>query len=144
MILFSGYGEIKLIEINNENLLFIIRKILDDDFLFKKLRKEFPPIVGDLVSFKYNPNCSCRSKVLKYFEDKLKENKNILGDYVSNMNGLEKQLQEIENNKEKILSGKIFTIPKKSWEEFAKSIEGKHYRSFSMVEKNQELKLYFL
>ena len=133
-----------MIEVNNENLLFIIRKIVDNDVLFKKLRKEFPPIVGDLVSFKYNPNCSCKSKVLNYFENKIKENKNLLDDYVSGVDGLEMQLQEIESNKEKIIAGKIFTIPKKSWEEFVKSIEGKYYRSFSMVEKNEELKLYFL
>lgn len=134
-----------MIEINNENLLFIIRKIIDNDFLFKKLRKEFPPIVGDLVSFKYNPNCSCRSKVSKYFENKIKENKNILDDYVGEIQGLEQELKEIENNKEKILSGKILTTKKDSWETFCKSLEGKYYRSFSIIDKgNNELKVYFL
>jgi hypothetical protein len=116
-----------MIEVNNENLLFIIRKIVDNDVLFKKLREEFPDIVGDLVSFKHNANCSCGLKVLKYFEDKIKENKNSLDDYTSNIDGIEKHIEE----KEKNLNGKIISIAKKSWEEeFPKIIEGKIFRSF--------------
>jgi hypothetical protein len=127
-----------MIEIDDENLIFIIKKILDDEILFKKLRKDFADIVGDLVNFKYNPNCSCKEKVKKYFQEKLKENKNTLDYYLPSM-----KFRKINNPDN--LSGRIFTIPKKSWENFSKSLEKKYFKSFSIIEKNNiEMEIYFI
>jgi hypothetical protein len=130
--------------VKNEDILFVIKEIISDDTQFKNLRKQFPEIVGDLVSFKYNPNCSCKSKVGSYFKKKLEENNSLLDEYINTIPELKQKLEEIQKDKEKILSGKIIKISKKSWEEFAKDIKEKYYRSFSITEKNEELTIYFI
>jgi|688.fasta_scaffold115491_2 hypothetical protein len=126
---------------DREILLLILKEIVKDDKKFKILRKQFPEVTGDLLSFKYNPNCSCRSKVLDYFSNKIKQNKKLLDDYVKDIDSTTKD--KIKNI-EKKLSGKIFYVRKNSWEEFAKNLEGKYYKSFSIIEKKDELKVYFL
>ena len=98
----------------------------------------------DLKSFSVKIKFPCRSKVLNYFKEKLKENKNLLDSYLSNIQDIEKQIEEIKKNSKEIITGKIFTIPKKSWKDFSKDMEKKYFRSFSIIEKGEELKVYFL
>lgn len=133
--------------INQANLNDALGIIIKDDSVFARLKTDFPDILADLTTFKTNPNCSCRSRVVKYFSDKLVENPNLLDQYVVNPQDLNNQLmviynQRIQNN----YAGKVFTVGKtdSEWQAFAQSLAGKTYRSFSVMDNGDSLKVYLL
>jgi len=133
--------------INQANLNDALGIIIKDDNVFERLKTDFPDILADLTTFKTNPNCTCRGRVVKYFSDKLVESPDLLDQYVPNQQDLNSQLlilqnQRIQNN----YSGKVFTVGKTEadWQTFANSLAGKMYRSFTVIDNGENLTVYLL
>lgn len=130
------------------NLQDSLQFLIKDNNTFNKLQTDFPDILADLVSFKNNPNCSCRSRVVKFFGDKLQQDPSLLDKYIYDHIGLHnaisiaQQMRQINN-----YSGKIITISKteEAWRNLSIDINnGKMFRGFSVVEKEDTLMVYFL
>jgi hypothetical protein len=145
---------------------------LKNENFFNSLKDKFPEILADLTSSRDNPNCSCKNKVKAhlghknnttekdYFDNILKEqefaemltenktkiensqllpqnipfqhNSNVYTPMMNSMNG----------------RGRVFKIGKtaEDWEALSKKIaeKGIVFRSFSIVEKENELVVYFI
>lgn len=133
--------------INQGNLNDALGIIIKDDSVFERLKTDFPEILADLTTFKTNPNCTCRARVVKYFSDKLLESPNLLDQYIPNQQDLNNQLsiiyhQRVQNN----YTGKVFTVGKTEaeWQAFAQSLAGKAYKSFSVTDNGENLTVYLL
>jgi len=133
--------------INQRNLNDAIGIIIKNDNVFERLKTDFPDILADLTTFKNNPNCTCRGKVVKYFSDRLNNEPDLLDQYVPNVQQLNDELavlqaQRIQNN----YSGKIFTIDntEEAWLTFSQTLVGKIFRSFSVVNNGNTLTVYLL
>jgi hypothetical protein len=133
--------------INQANLNDALGIIIKDDSIFERLKTDFPEILADLTTFKTNPNCTCRARVVKYFSDKLVESPDLLDRYITNIQDLNTQLsaiyaQRIQNN----YTGKVFTVGKTEadWQAFSNSLAGKMYRSFSVMDNGENLTVYML
>lgn len=129
------------------NLFDAFPVLLNDNETFEQLKKDFPEILADLITFKNNPNCSCRGKVFKFFTDQLEKEPTILNKYIKDQALLRAKLQDaaqkrMENN----YTGRFFTVDKseEAWKNFAASLQGKMFRNFSVVEKEDKIVVYFL
>lgn len=122
--------------------------LMRDDNTFNRLKEDFPDILADLITFKNNPSCTCRTRVLKFFGDILQNNPGSLDKYVYDANYLKIELDHLNNIRElNNYSGRVFTLPKdeESWKNFAKDLNrGKTFRSFSVVERENEIAVYFI
>jgi hypothetical protein len=131
-----------------QNLSSALPYLLKNEFTFDRLKTDFPEILADLTTFKNNPNCSCRSRVAKFFTDKLQQEPTMLNKYIYNEQELTTELNKAELLKQHTnYSGKIVTIPKtdEAWKALSQEInQGKIFRSFSVVERENELVVYFL
>jgi hypothetical protein len=121
--------------------------IMQDNEVFDQLQQDFPNILADLVTFKNNPSCSCRARVVKFFTEQLIQDPLVLNKYVKDLDALKAHLDKIMSERQtNNYSGKIFTIPsgQESWLSFASLLQGKMFRSFSIVDKGDEIMVYFL
>ena len=114
-----------------------------------ELKRDFPDTLADLVTFKTNPNCSCRGRVVKYFTTLLETTPGALNKYVKDPVALNNELQRIRTQRlENNYSGKILTVPRneEAWKNFSQEIlnGGKYFRGFSVVEREDVLVIYFL
>jgi hypothetical protein len=134
--------------INLGNLHDVLALFVKDDTIFNSLQNDFTEILADLVSYKNNPNCSCKGRVNKFFADKLQENPQILNKYITNPPFLQNELDKLSlTRQQNNYSGKIITIPKteQAWQQLALEINrGKLFRSFNVVERDNEIVVYFL
>jgi hypothetical protein len=133
--------------INTTNLVDALPIMVKDESVFEALKTDFPDILADLVTFKSNPNCTCRGRVFKFFTEKLEQNPEALNKYVKDAAVLTAELDTIKNQRTlNNYSGKVFTIgnTEAAWDEFSKSLVGKMFRSFAIVEKDGNLKVYFV
>lgn len=130
-----------------QNLFDSFPVLLNDNETFEQLKKDFPDILADLITFKNNPNCSCRGKVFKFFTDRLEKEPTLLNKYIKDESLLRAKLVEANQKRmENNYTGRFFTIEKseESWKNFATSLQGKMFRNFSVVEKEDKLVVYFL
>ena len=133
--------------INTTNLVDALPIMVKDDSVFESLKTDFPDILADLVTFKSNPNCTCRGRVFKFFTEKLEQNPESLNKYVKDAAVLTAELDTIKNQRTlNNYSGKVFTVVNTdaAWEEFSRNLAGKMFRSFAVVEKDGNLKVYFV
>lgn len=133
--------------INRSNFSDAIPILVRDDSVFEQMKTDFPDILADLVTFKNNPNCSCRGRVIKFFGDQLNQSPDILDKYVKDADALNQELQTIVSSRiANTYTGKMFIIPKgeESWQNFAATLVGKIFRGFSVVERDSSLVVYFL
>jgi hypothetical protein len=133
--------------INTTNLVDALPIMVKDDSVFESLKTDFPDILADLVTFKSNPNCTCRGRVFKFFTEKLEQNPESLNKYVKDAAVLTAELDTIKNQRTlNNYSGKVFTVSNTdaAWEEFSRNLAGKMFRSFAVVEKDGNLKVYFV
>jgi hypothetical protein len=133
--------------INTANLVDALPIMVKDESVFEALKTDFPDILADLVTFKSNPNCTCRGRVFKFFTEKLEQNPEALNKYVKDAAALTAELETIGRQRTlNNYSGKVFTIvnSEPAWEEFSKTLAGKMFRSFSVVDKGDNLKVYFV
>jgi len=121
--------------------------IMKDDETFEQLKADFPEILADLITFRENPNCTCRGRVVKFFAEQLEKDLLVLNKYVKDREALEAEMQRLADEKQaNNYFGKIFVIAKgeEAWREFAKSLIGKTFRSFSIAERDDDVAVYFL
>jgi len=133
--------------INTTNLADALPIMVKDDGVFESLKTDFPDILADLITFKSNPNCTCRGRVFKFFTEKLEQQPDILNKYVKDAAALTAELDIIKNQRMlNNYTGKVFTVVNTdaAWEDFSKSLAGKMFRSFAIVDKGDNLKVYFV
>jgi len=148
-------------EINFLNL----RAAIELDETFNILKEKYKDIEVDLLSWRENPSCSCGQRVHEYFNKVYNtEDANFLDEMFKNEKVQEK-IKEITKPRQvrRELStpnsgqipqemtdyrGKIFVVGKtdEDWANFWKKIieDRAAYRSFSVSEKEEYIKVYFL
>jgi hypothetical protein len=121
--------------------------IIRNDSVFEQIKSDFPDILADLVTFKANPNCTCRGRVFKFFTEQLEKEPSSLNKYVTDEVNLQAELktlsdQRLANN----YAGRVFVIARteEAWTEFTRSLVGKAFRSFSISERENTVAVYFL
>jgi hypothetical protein len=112
--------------INQANLTDALHLWRTKPDVWSELKTDFPEQLADLTSFESNPNCSCGGRLNKFFREKLSLDTNAL--------------------KQNLLAGKIIEIEKgeQSWAEFVPTLMGKQFHSFSVVERENKVAVYFL
>ena len=126
-----------------DSLNFLIR----NDVVFDEIKKDFPEILADLVSYRGNPNCSCRGRVFKFFTEALQKDSTVLNKYIKNQEELAEVIKSgNEQRQSNNYNGKVFIIDKTqtAWSEFSKTLAGKSFRGFSVVERDDVVAVYFL
>lgn len=133
--------------ITQANLHDSLPMLIADNATFEKVKNDHPAILADLVTFKSNPNCTCRGKVMKFFSDQIQANPGVLDKYISNPTEFENKLslttqKRMENN----FSGRVLTVPKgeQAWKDFVGSLNGKTFRNFSVYEREDSVVVYFI
>ena len=133
--------------INQLNLNDALGILIQNNSIYNRLVSDFPDILADLTTFKTNPNCTCRGRIVKYFSDKLNEDPNLLDKYVENPQDLQNQLVVIQNQRiQNNYSGKVFTVAKgeQAWKDFSQTLAGKMFRSFAIVDNGENLTVYLI
>ena len=159
----------KFLSLLNSPIFFDI--FLKNENFFNSLRNKFPDILADLTSSRDNSNCSCKSRVKAYLTNK---NNTTEKDYFDNLIKEEEFAKILTENKTQIENsqllppmhpfpgqniyapminpmngkGRVFKIGKtpEDWEALSKKIaeRGIVFRSFSIVEKEKEIMVYFI
>jgi hypothetical protein len=133
--------------INTNNVADVIPMLIQDSETFEKLKSDFPNILADLVTFKDNPNCSCRGRVFKFFTEYLETNPGSLDKYIKDASEVTLKLQSLsEERVNNNYAGKMFVIGKdeEAWKSFAATLPGKMFRMFSVTERDDSVAVYFL
>jgi hypothetical protein len=133
--------------INTNNVADVLPILMKDDETFNRLKTDFPSMLADLVTFKDNPNCSCRGRVFKFFSEHLEKNAGSLDQYIKDTSEVTLKLQSL--NQERINNnyiGKVFVVAKgeEAWKNFAATLPGKMFRMFSVAEREDSVVVYFL
>lgn len=133
--------------IDASNVVDVLPILIKDDEIFNRLKNDFPSMLADLVTFKDNPNCSCRGRVFKFFTEHLQANPGSLDQYIKDASVITLKLQSLaEERANNNYAGKVFIIDKgaEAWAAFAATLPGKMFRMFSVVERNDSVVVYFL
>lgn len=133
--------------INTNNVADVLPILVKDDEIFNRLQTDFSSILADLVTFKDNPNCSCRGRVFKFFTEHLEANPGSLDQYVKDASEISFKLQSLsEERASNNYAGKVFVIDKgaEAWAAFAGTLPGKMFRMFSVAERDDKVVVYFL
>jgi len=133
--------------INKNNVADILPILMQDDDVFRQLQNDFSSILADLITFRENPNCSCRGRVFKFFSEELEKNASVLDKYIKDPSLIKMELQAlIEQRLSNNYAGSIFIIEKgeEAWKDFHSTLPGKMFRLFSVVERQNEVAVYFL
>lgn len=133
--------------INTNNVADVLPILIKDDETFNRLKNDFSSMLADLVTFKDNPNCSCRGRVFKFFSEQLEINPTVLDQYVKDADEITVKLQSLSDERaNNNYAGKMFEIDKGSeaWAAFAGSLPGKMFRMFSVAEREDKVVVYFL
>jgi len=129
------------------NVSDVVTVLVRDDAVFEQMKIDHPEILADLVTFKSNPNCTCRAKVFKHFSDKINADSTALDKYIKNKEELQKEIDKLYHARmQNSYSGKMITIPKneQSWKDLGVQASSKAFRSFSVVDNGDTLTIYFI
>ena len=92
--------------INANTLPDVLPIIIRNDTVFEQIKSDFPDILADLVTFKANPNCTCRGRVFKFFTEQLEKEPSSLNKYIKDEVSLQAELKTLSDqrlaNNEKI------------------------------------------
>jgi hypothetical protein len=134
---------------NENNINFIVELLLKNENTCKDLIKKHYKIKAEVISYKKDNNYESRNKIGKYFLNLIKKNDADLRKYIEN--NYESIIKEFKNlkkieNKNNNISGKVYIIRNNidAWEKFSRSVSNKTFRSFSVVENDDKLEIYFL
>ena len=135
-----------------------VRALVEISANFDLLKNKYPEIEVDLISWKENPNCECGQRVHKFFIEKysIEEDKIFLDNLINNEE-LKQKIEEITRSQihDQIppnmtdYRGRVFTVGTKEedWLDFWNNRvvqDRAAYRSFSVINHANELKVYFL
>jgi hypothetical protein len=81
--------------INKNNVADILPILMQDDDVFRQLQNDFSSILADLITFRENPNCSCRGRVFKFFSEELEKNASVLDKYIKDPSLIKMELQAL-------------------------------------------------
>jgi hypothetical protein len=149
----------------NSNAFFTI--LIKDDNFFDAIKVKFPDILADLTSSRNNPNCSCKNRVKAYLNSKLESENEFFSNLISNepikslietnkqeivnsqtINPMEQHMKMMRENMFKNSGGRIFETGKteQDWKNLCKTLEDQKFlfKSFSVVEKEDKLIVYFI
>ena len=153
-------------ELLNSQVFF--NTFVKNDTLFNSLKDKFPEILADLTSSRNNPNCSCKNRVKAHLQGKITTEQDYFNNLINNeeikklleekaeeiknsqmpTNPMEHHMQMIQQNMFKNNGGKIFEIGKseEDWKNLAKKLSDEkiNFKSFSVVEKEDKLVVYFI
>jgi hypothetical protein len=141
---------------------------IKNDTFFNSLKDKFPEILADLTSSRNNPNCSCKNRVKAHLQSKLANEADYFNNLINNeevkklteekaeeikssqvpTNPMENHIQMIQQSMFKNSGGRVFEIGKteEDWKNLAKKLseEKINFKSFSVVEKEDKLVVYFI
>ena len=141
---------------------------MKNDIFFNSLKDKFPEILADLTSSRNNPNCSCKNRVKAHLQGKIATEQDYFNNLINNeeiKKLLEEKAEEIKasqvpsdpmENHFKIMQenifknsgGRVFEIGKseEDWKNLAKKLSDEKigFKSFSVVEKEDKLVVYFI
>lgn len=133
--------------INTNNVADVLPILIKDDEIFNRLKNDFSSMLADLVTFKDNPNCSCRGRVFKFFTEQLEANPGSLDQYVKDTSTITLKLQSLaEERANNNYAGRVLIIDQgdEAWATFAGTLPGKMFRMFSVAEREDKVVVYFL
>jgi hypothetical protein len=133
--------------INTSNVADVFPILMQDNETFDRLKNDFPGILADLVTFKENPNCSCKGRVFKFFTEVLEKTPNSLDKYIKDVEAVNARLQVLnEERAANNYAGRVLIVGKgeENWKAFSQSLVGKMFRMFSVVERENDVAVYFL
>jgi hypothetical protein len=141
---------------------------LKNDTFFTSIKDKFPEILADLTSSRDNPNCSCKNRVRTHLQGKITTE----GDYFNNLinneeikkltqekaeeiktsqvptDPVEHHMKMMQQNMFRNSGGRVFEIGKseEDWKNLCKKLELEKisFKSFSVVEKEDKLVVYFI
>jgi len=141
---------------------------IKNDVFFNSLKGKFPEILADLTSSRNNPNCSCKNRVKAHFENKITTEQDYFNNLINNeeikklleekaeeiknsqipTNAMEHHMQMMQQNMFRNSGGRVFEIGKseEDWKNLAKKLSDEKigFKSFSVVEKEDKLVVYFI
>jgi hypothetical protein len=141
---------------------------IKNDTFFNSLKDKFPEILADLTSSRNNPNCSCKNRVKAHLQAKLANEADYFNNLINNEevkklteekaeeikssqvpnNPMEKHMQMMQQNMFKNSGGVVFEIGKneEDWKNLCKKLTDEKigFKSFSVVEKEDKLVVYFI
>jgi hypothetical protein len=141
---------------------------MKNDVFFDSIKDKFPEILADLTSSRNNPNCSCKNRVKAHLQAKITAEQSYFNNLINNeeikkliqekveeiknsqvpTNPMENHMQMIQQNMSRNSGGKIFEIGRteEDWKNLAKKLNEEKiiFRSFSIVEKEDKLVVYFI
>jgi hypothetical protein len=152
-------------ELLNSQIFFNI--FIKNDLFFNSLKGKFPEILADLTSSRNNPNCSCKNRVKAHLQSKLEaeseffnnllnneEIKKIVNDKAEEIKNtqikdpMEEHMRMMRENMFRNSGGRVFEIGKteQDWKNLCKKLELEKvmFKSFSVVEKEDKLVVYFV
>jgi len=142
--------------------------LIKNDTFFNSLKDKFPETLADLTSSRNNPNCSCKNRIKNYLQGKIVSEESYFNNLINNeevkqlviekteeikntqipINPMESHMQMIQQNAFKNNGGRIFEIGKteEDWKNLAKKLSEEKiiFRSFSVIEKEDKLVVYFI
>ena len=141
---------------------------MKNDIFFNSLKDKFPEILADLTSSRNNPNCSCKNRVKAHLEGKITTEQDYFNNLINNeeikkllqekaeeiktsqapTSPIDHHMQMVQQNMFRNSGGRIFEIGKteENWKNLAKKLneEKINFKSFSVVEKEDKLVVYFI
>lgn len=140
---------------------------IKNDNFFNSLKDKFPEILADLTSSRNNPNCSCKNRVKAHLHSKLQSEAEYFNTLLNNeeikkiieeknteiqttqfKDPMEEHMRMMRENMFKNSGGKVFEIGKteQDWQNLCKRLEIERivFKSFSVVEKEDKLVVYFV
>tara|TARA_B100001113_G_C21120000_1_gene626978 strand:+ start:864 stop:1268 length:405 start_codon:yes stop_codon:yes gene_type:complete len=133
--------------ISHDNLYEALTYMKTKDDVWERLKADFPDQIADLTSWKTNPNCSCGERLSQFFHQQIEANPNVLDKYITDWNEFNAFSQRSRETRQKnMLAGKLVEIDKgtEAWDNFVKTLAGKQFQMFSVVEREDKVAIYFL
>jgi hypothetical protein len=139
---------------DNNQLLTYIQALVNTHDTFEALKNRYTEVLADLVSFKNNPNCSCKARVNGFLTKKyteVPEEKAFIDELIKNPEVIRSydtlsKMPQMRPGNIRNLSGQIFKVPKgdEGWAALSRDIAGAVFRSFNVVDKGDYSEVYFL
>jgi len=152
-------------ELLNSPVFFTV--FIKNDAFFNSLKDKFPEILADLTSSRNNPNCSCKNRVKAHLQSKLSSEAEYFNNLLNNeeikkiiqeknteiqatqfKDPMEEHMKMMRENMFKNSGGRVFEIGKteQDWQNLCKRLEIERvvFKSFSVVEKEDKLVVYFV